>query len=239
MKILFIGNSFSQDTTKYLESVAEGEIYARNLYIGGCSLEMHANNIKEANAYYSYEKDAEEMLKVSINEALHFEKWDIISVQQVSYQSGKPESYEPHLGFVVDFIRENCPDAKIVFNRTWSYERGSDHPAFPHYDCDPDLMFRKIIEATQIVEAKYGFEMIPVGNAVQAARLIPRFTHGAEDSMHRDGFHLSLTFGRYLAALTAYAFLTKKSAQLVKFIPEGVDGEAASMLKIIADTVVF
>ena len=100
-------------------------------------------------------------------------------------------------------------------------------------------MFSKILVASRIAAERYGIEIIPTGNAVQIARLLPRYTHGAELSMHRDGFHLSLGIGRYLAALTAYAYFTKKSARLVDFVPEGVSAEDAYTLKIIADTVVF
>ncbi len=54
MKILAIGNSFSQDATRYLQDIAASageELFVRNLYIGGCSLEMHSKNIAEnANA---------------------------------------------------------------------------------------------------------------------------------------------------------------------------------------------
>ena len=239
LKILFIGNSFSEDTTAYLEKVAEGELFVRNLYIGGCSLEMHANNIKENKPAYAYQKDAAGIEHVSINDALHFDAWDIISVQQVSGLSGIPDSYEPYLEFVLGYVREQCPKAKIVFHRTWSYEMGSAHGDFPRYNCDPDLMFSRIIEASTAAAERYGLDIIPVGNAIELARLIPRFTHGAKDSMHRDGFHLSLTFGRYLAALTACAYFTRKSVKGVKFAPEGVDEEAARLLKIIADTVVL
>ena len=47
-KILAIGNSFSEDATSYLEDIATcgGEdCKVVNLYIGGCSLERHYNNI--------------------------------------------------------------------------------------------------------------------------------------------------------------------------------------------------
>ena len=181
LKILFIGNSFSEDTTAYLEKVAEGELFVRNLYIGGCSLEMHANNIKENKPAYAYQKDAAGIEYVSINDALHFDAWDIISVQQVSGLSGIPESYEPYLEYVLGYVREQCPKAKIVFHRTWSYEMGSAHGDFPRYNCDPDLMFSKIIEASTAAAERYGLDIIPVGNAVELARLIPRFTHGAKD----------------------------------------------------------
>ena len=88
MKILFIGNSFSSDLTKYLQKVSGGELYVRNLYIGGCSLEMHAKNIAEASEEYDYCIDAEATRKISVNEALTLEAWDVISVQQVSGFSG-------------------------------------------------------------------------------------------------------------------------------------------------------
>ena len=46
MNVLFIGNSFSQDATVYLGRICNDDIFVRNLYIGGCPLEWHANNIK-------------------------------------------------------------------------------------------------------------------------------------------------------------------------------------------------
>ena len=44
MKILSIGNSFSQDAHKWLNQIAKmcgEEFYNVNLYVSGCSLEMH------------------------------------------------------------------------------------------------------------------------------------------------------------------------------------------------------
>ncbi len=44
MNILAIGNSFSQDATRYLYDIALSDnvnIKVVNLYIGGCSLELH------------------------------------------------------------------------------------------------------------------------------------------------------------------------------------------------------
>ena len=70
MKILFIGNSFSQDATRYIEAISEGELFVRNLYIGGCSLEMHAENVEGDVAAYLYEKDAAGTEKISIKSAL-------------------------------------------------------------------------------------------------------------------------------------------------------------------------
>ncbi len=239
MKVLFIGNSFSADTTQYLQEVSEGKLFVRNLYIGGCSLEMHAENIRCASEAYEYQIDAAPVEKISINEALLREEWDVISVQQVSGLSGIVESYEPYLGYVVDFVRSKCPKAKIVFNRTWAYEMGSSHPDFVKYECDTNLMFERILCASSTMAEKYSLDIIPVGNAISVARLLTEFnSRGGGVPITRDGFHLSFDCGRYLAALVAYAFLTGESAVGVEFVPTGVSSRVAKKLKIIADAAV-
>lgn len=58
LKILAIGNSFSQDSTTYLYDLAKSggvELKVVNLYIGGCSLETHWNNIVENKKDYEYQ----------------------------------------------------------------------------------------------------------------------------------------------------------------------------------------
>ena len=49
MRILSIGNSFSQDAHKWLHELAQDndvDLETVNLYIGGCSLKMHWENIQ-------------------------------------------------------------------------------------------------------------------------------------------------------------------------------------------------
>lgn len=238
MKILFIGNSFSQDATRYIQDISRGELFVRNLYIGGCSLAMHAENIKENRASYDFETDAVATRKISIKEALSLERWDVISIQQVSGDSGRIDTYEPYMGYVVNYLRENAPDARLVFHRTWSYEAGSTHPHFPLYGSDRDKMFAAIVEASTAMADKYGLEIIPSGDAVQAARKIPDFdvTRGGV-SLHRDGFHLSLDYGRYLAGLVLYRFFTGKRAETVKYIPENSVPSVCEILRKTADKV--
>ena len=116
MKILSIGNSFSQDAQKWLHKMAQKngiDIQAANLFIGGCSLEMHYTNVKEDNAYYDLEVNGEKTgRKISITEALKMEKWDIVTLQQVSTLSGKYESYEPYLSFLAKTVKKEQPDVK-------------------------------------------------------------------------------------------------------------------------------
>ena len=113
MKILSIGNSFSQDAQRYLHALAKKDgtyIKCVNLYIGGCSLRTHYLNMLENNRAYSFEFNGESTgLKVSIAEALASDDWDYITLQQVSLLSFKIESFSPYIEELAKLCRKYCP----------------------------------------------------------------------------------------------------------------------------------
>ena len=236
MNILCIGNSFSQDATRYLHQVSGEELYVRNLYIGGCSLETHMNNIVNEAKSYEYQKNGRLMRMISINEAITKKKWDIVTIQQVSHFSGMYETYEPFMEFIVNYIKENCPSAKIMFHRTWAYSTRSEHGGFVNYDRDQIKMYNAIIEASNKACAKYGIEIIPNGEAVQMARALPAFDESVRD-ITRDGFHMSLDYGRYLTALVMYKYMTGKDVTKVEYQPCKTDKEICKSLREIANAV--
>ena len=238
MKILFIGNSFSADLTRYMQDISGGELFIRNLYIGGCSLEMHINNLRSGAAAYEYCENSEKLYMISIPDAVKAEAWDVISVQQVSALSGIAESYEPYMAELIGYLKENAPNAKLVFHKTWAYESTSTHPAFVNYNCDTALMYEKICEATEEIAGKYSLPVIPSGDAVTAARNMPEFSDGADKVITRDGFHMNIPYGRYLIGLVANKFFTGKSAAGVSYIPEGADEALCDKLKALADTII-
>ncbi|MBE6663689.1 MAG: DUF4886 domain-containing protein [Ruminococcaceae bacterium] len=238
MKILCIGNSFSQDATKYLHQISDGEIFVRNLYIGGCSLETHWNNIVGANKFYgSQDNGGDAERNTSINEALLEDDWDFITVQQVSHFSGLPETYEPFLTNVLNFIREKCPRAEIAFHRTWAYDDKSDHFGFAYYDRSRQKMNEAIIKTSSHFASVHGLRTIPNCEAIESARALPEFQ--GELNMNRDGFHLSLDYGRYLAGLTMYGFFTGKDATKVTYEPDDTDPKINAKLKEIAKKLTF
>jgi hypothetical protein len=55
--------------------------------------------------------------------------------------------------------------------------------------------------------------------------------------MNRDGFHLSLDYGRYLAALTLYRFFTGKDVNEVVYEPENTDPAICAKLKKIVNEI--
>ena len=214
MKILCIGNSFSQDSTALLQLLTD-KITARNLYIGGCSLDMHAANIENDAAKYELQENGEKMQNalVSIKEALTSDKWDYITVQQVSGRSGVYESFYPYLGELLDYVRKYS-DAEIVLHETWSYEIGSGHPDFAIYNSDREQMAQAIKETYEKVSAKENLRIIRVGEAVWNLRAKPSFDYeNGGLSLTRDGFHLSLSYGRLLAASVWFKFFTGEIPQ--------------------------
>jgi hypothetical protein len=232
MNVLCIGNSFSQDATRYLHQISDDEIFVRNLYIGGCSLETHVNNIKESNAFYEYQKNGRKLKMTSINDALKKKKWDYVTIQQVSHFSGMVETYEPFIGYIIDYIKNECPSAKIVFHRTWAYDPKSTHGGFVTYNNDTNYMFERIMEATDIITKKYSLDIIDNATAIQKARELDEFNpEKGGVSINRDGFHLSLDYGRYLAGLTMFKYFTGKSATVVTYAPDDTDPKIIEKLK--------
>lgn len=214
MKILSIGNSFSQDSTALLQLLTD-KITARNLYIGGCSLDMHAANIENDAAKYELQENGEKMQNalVGVKEALISDRWDYITVQQVSGRSGVYESFYPYLGELLDYVRKYS-DAEIVLHETWSYEIGSGHPDFAIYNFDREQMAQAIKETYEKVSAKENLRIIRVGEAVQNLRAKPSFDYkNGGLSLTRDGFHLSLSYGRLLAASVWCKFFTGEIPQ--------------------------
>ncbi len=223
MKILSIGNSFSQDAHRWLSGLAGAngiDLETVNLYIGGCSLETHWQNFLENNAHYDFEPNGGYgERKISIAEALELEKWDVITVQQVSYLSGIYESYEPYLSLLVAAVRQSLPDAKIYFHQTWSYETDADHCNFSNYNNDQTEMYRCIVKASKMAAESINAEMIPTGRVIQHLREeIPEFDYkNGGMSLCRDGFHLSLDYGRFAAAATWLHTITGKQIEVSDF----------------------
>jgi hypothetical protein len=224
MKLLSIGNSFSTDSHKFLHSIAEQNgvnLECYNLFIGGCSLQTHWENYVENNAFYDLEINGNEATrKISINEALTMQKWDVITVQQASANSGIFESYLPYLTDLVAVVRKKAPTAKIYFHETWSYEIGSLHEGFLNYNSSQKEMYLCIKESAQKASDLIKAEIIPTGDVVQLVREnISEFDYeNGGISLCRDSFHLSEDYGRFLAGAVWLKKLAGKNLKEQPFL---------------------
>ena len=91
LRILAVGNSFSEDATYYLHQILEiagVENQVVNLYIGGCSLEKHWRNIEKNAREYQFQFNGTKTdRRVTVKEVLKEAKWDVIVTQQASHES--------------------------------------------------------------------------------------------------------------------------------------------------------
>jgi hypothetical protein len=233
IRILAIGNSFSQDAAAYLHDIAKAdgtELKIVNLYIGGCSLKTHWQNIEEDAAAYDYELNGQYTgRKISIREALLEDTWDYVTLQQVSGNSGIAETYYPFIKDISAYVQKLVPRAIQLLHQTWAYEVDSDHPDFHNYDCDQQKMYEAITAAYQTAANDLFIGIIPSGRIIQTLRKQPVFDYkNGGISLCRDGFHMNLIYGRYAVAATWYEFLLNKSILSNSYFPPEFNGLRAS-----------
>lgn len=209
IKILAIGNSFSQDALEtYLYELAKAEnikVIIGNLYIGGASLELHWNNAKENKATYQYRKidvngNKTNTPETSIADAIADEDWDYISFQQVSSSSGIYESYVEPLPLLFENVKQMAtnPDVKYILHQTWAYAQSSTHSGFAHYNNDQLTMYSAIVDAVWRAKELVPIDIVvPAGTAIQNGR-----SSYIGDNFCSDGYHLDVNIGRYTAACT-------------------------------------
>ncbi len=226
IKILAIGNSFSDDATDFLwdifDNAGYGKVVIGNLYIAGCSLNRHWENMQNNSCAYDYRKNTSGKWNTTPNTrvltALVEEEWDYITIQQASGVSGKSESYV-NLDNIIDYINQNKTNinAKIYWHMTWAYQGDSNHAEFVNYGNSQQNMYNAILNTVQtlILTNDKIDGVIPSGTAVQNLR-----TSSLGDTITRDGYHLSFDIGRYSAALTWYAKLSNNSVDGIDYLPK-------------------
>ena len=233
IKILCIGNSFSEDTTAYAAVIATSlgfsDVLVANLFIGGCPIDKHLENLKNDLPLYRYDRnDGTGWVKIphfKISDAIRADRWDWISIQHGSSYGGRyaDEKSYINLAELVSRIKAIAdPETKIAFNMTWVGEPTFDRPEMIYYNRDQKRYFEAICALTEAVVAfTVGIERVcPTGTAVQNAR-----TTVLNHKLNRDGYHLSLDIGRYLAGLAFISALTEVSVDDITWKPLGVSEE--------------
>lgn len=206
MNILAIGNSFSQDATRYIHRIARSDDFnlnVTNLYIGGCPIDRHFRNMISGCRDYELEYNGElTYFNVSLEEALLNREWDYITIQQASHRSYDYDSYQPYLNEVCDYIRELCPKAKLVIHQTWAYENESTRLKDTGYACHEE-MFADIEKAYNKAAEDVNAEFI-----IPSGKLMEMLLENGIEKVHRDTFHLRRGLSRYAVGLLWYSLLS-------------------------------
>ena len=241
LRILSIGNSYSRDTFYYLSNLAKlyGErVESAYLMLGSATLRMHARNLAQNAAEYTYYTSnplTGEMsggAVSSIKDAVESRDWDVIMLQQGVMEAGFATTYNADLQFLLDYLADVQPNAKVYWNMTWANEGDTETSEYVYgtvvdfehsYEGNQALMYNAIVDCLDTYIVGKGAEYtdrfdgwFPVGTAIQNVRAT-----AIGDNVTRDGCHLSLQAGRLTAAMTVLKVLFP-DADLGKITPEAV-----------------
>ena len=180
-KVLMIGNSFSISCLRHLPQVAKDrgeDLDLASLYIGGCSLKRHWENVEKGrrdSSFRPYRFDrivngerTVDGAKRNIPDALGLADWDVVVVQQASHQSWREETYHPYGDDLVAYIRERLPKARIFLQETWSYTPWDKRLA--KWGIDQNQMYEKLHAAYGAFAKRHDLKVIPFGTAIQTWR---------------------------------------------------------------------
>jgi len=272
LKLLTIGNSFADDATTYLPSLAKAggkDLVVYRVNLGGHSLEQHAGYLAAytadpADPKGSPYKSIDRKDQVSLPQALKADKWNFVTIQQVSHKSPDPATYEPYATQLIDEIRKDAPQAKILVHQTWAYRE--DSPSYKDGKTQ-QTMYDGLKAAYEKLAHQHALEILPSGTAFQNARQSPDWKFQFPDpnfdyanpkqgaapdqkgslnmgwrwAKNKEG-ELKFTLdanhanvaGKYLAASVWYEVIFGTSVLDNTFVPEGLTPEQAAQLRQLA-----
>ena len=220
LKILTIGNSYSDDAMEYVYNIAKSlgikDVEVANLRYNSCSLAMHLDNAKNDKGVYMYRHWVNGASKwtdygswssngtYKISQAVTDADWDFIVFQQVSTSSTNASTYDD-LNELISIVEELNPTAKLAWHMTWGNKATTDLS-----------MYNGIVSAVNekiLTNDKIDY-VIPVGTAIQNAR----GTSVTLNAIMRNN-HLGYGLGRYIAGLTFIKTLTGMSIDNISYAP--------------------
>jgi len=193
VRLLTVGNSFSHDATRFLDSLTKASGHTLVHYpiiVGGASLALHWGRAD------FHEKDAADPKGLYGNKALKdvlsSGPWDYVTIQQASFLSHNLETYRPYAKQLHAYIKQHAPKAEILLHQTWAYR--VDDPRFkPNVKGGPKssepatqkAMYDGLTKAYETVAAELGVRLIPVGDAFFLADSDPAWCYKPASSFDR------------------------------------------------------
>jgi hypothetical protein len=181
VRLLTVGNSFSQNATRYLDQIVEADgnkLVHHRCVIGGSGPDQH---LAKAALHEKDPKDKAGLYSsgTSLKQELLAEKWDVITIQQASIRSHDAATYRPAAQELYDYIKKYAPASEVVIHQTWAYR--VDDPRFrtPSGKAgEPKTqkeMYDGLSSAYRTIAKELGVRRIPVGDAFYAADTDPRW----------------------------------------------------------------
>ena len=255
IRILAIGNSYSNNATQYVDDIAADfgivtETYS--LYYPGCSLKQHVNFYNDESEVYALVTKGEKYnWKINtMQKAFSHYNYDYITIQQGSALCDAFFSYytesEPWINDLYDIIKENQPNAKVKIHQTWSLcnEKATEK------------MFNQIESCYFRAAEKIGLnnsDIIKSGKAIQLAKdnygyadiyntkedgALTKEEALANNALYADNLSHLNERGKYLASLVFVETLLGVDCRKTSFVPDCLTAEDCIKLRKIAHEVV-
>ena len=170
LRLFLIGNSFSQNATRYLPQLAaEGKhpMKIGRAELGGCSLQRHWE-IAEAAEKNPDDPKGKAYGGKSLRQLLSSGSWDVVTIQQNSMNSGDVTTYSPYAKKLFDLVKSIQPNAKIIMQQTWAYRTDSKkftQIADNQFASSAKEMWEKSRAAYHTIAKELGIPLFPVGDA--------------------------------------------------------------------------
>ena len=217
IKVLFLGNSFTEDAVSYVPFIINKlqpniDLTIGVATIGGCSLAQHYCNLNKKTVYlseteyrpknysfYKYEFGStkwENHGSKDVFEIINDEKWGLITLQQAGAYAAKDWSvyYEPFLSGIVDAI-----DATVDYPHQWGWVL--THGAYSNRGEGNLAQWKGAMENAKLVLSSSEAEVLfPYGTAIQNLRTTPLCELGDNGDLLADNGHLQEGIGCLTAA---------------------------------------
>jgi hypothetical protein len=233
LRILDLGNSYTSDTTDYLDELLEAAHITTGFSLykclrAGSSFRKWVNMYNENDDYsYGVQKKAGDTISgISTGSysgldnswfvSLLKNDWDIIIIHQESKHSTDYEHWtgDGEAGGLTEYLRilkTYCPQASIGFYIVHSYPswKSSSYQT----GTDSTERWQNIVKAVKKLKSDYGIDfIIPYGTAVQNLRMTTLNTTDPVDNTKKndfsaDGTHLRDDIGDYVAACAYFEAL--------------------------------
>lgn len=176
VRVLTIGNSFADNALTCLPQIVEAaghKLIVGRANLGGCTLERHWKHVAQHEANPDGKSGSPYRRgKYSLKDMLTKDKWDFITIQQVSYKSHDLKTYQPFANNLHRYIRKHAPEARIMAHQIWAYR--IDDPRFvpankgrePHTQ---RVMYEQVRKAYHTLARELDLGIIPSGDAMYLA----------------------------------------------------------------------
>ena len=241
IRVLMIGDSFTDSIGNLAPYVLDdlGYIFeiGRMVVKGDCTIDTHYANATSgvANYYFRYYENGAWVTnlygnkKQTLDVGITYSDWDVITFQQERGASGLADSYA-NLGNLVSYVEEKATNenVKFYFNMTWAYgeeftTKNPEDTSFSNYNNDQMTMYNAIVSAAQSeVQIKLNLPIIPVGTAVQNARMS---TLGETVTNTTKYVLTGDSNGEYIAALTFVSAITGEDISDVTYTARNVNSD--------------